>query len=217
VRLGVEWLDRDVLTQLVNRGLEYVVINRGNRQERAFRRYVAGVKGVELVCSTDAHIVYRFPQTQLSQVVANSGRVDTSLPITSVSANVSNYVVGLMMDGDLATRWDTGPQSADMMLEIDLGKSRTVSAVEMSLGQFSSDFPRGLRIEASDDRNTWREVWRGTSAGLALTGALRDPATLPVLYDLGSVRARYLRFSLTEKDDTYYWSIAELKVLGPVS
>jgi hypothetical protein len=217
VRLGVELLDRGVLMQLASRGLDYVVINRGHRQERAFRRYVAGVKGVELVCSTDAHLVYRLPQPVGSHLIAKSGRADTSLPVASVSANVNNYVVGLMMDGDLATRWDTGPQSADMMLEIDLGMSRTVSAVEMSLGQFSSDFPRGLRIEASDDRNTWREVWRGTSAGLAMMGALRDPATLPLLYDLESTRARYLRFSLTEKDDTYYWSIAELKVLGPVS
>jgi hypothetical protein len=87
--------------------------------------------------------------------------------------------------------------------------------VELALGPFTMDFPRGLRIEASDDRVAWRQVWRGSSAGRAVIGALRDRSTNGLAYDLSSTRAQYLRLWLTQRDKVFYWSVAELKVFGP--
>ena len=52
------------------------------------------------------------------------------------------------------------------------------------------DFPRGLIIEASDDGQSWREVWKGGSAGLAFAGgvrgAARRAAAIPVRADAGA-------------------------------
>lgn len=208
LRFGLALRDRDVLTQLAAHGLEYVVIHRGHRSEREMRRYVAGYEGAELMCAGPTLALFRIKKGESGQ------RTGKPISIASLHANVNGDLVGLTIDRDLNTRWMTGPQAVGMMFEIDLGTSWPVSGVELSLGPSARDFPRGLRIEASDDRNEWREVWRGTSAGRAVIGAVVDPVAMPLTYDLDSVNARYLRLWLTAADETFYWSIAELKVLG---
>jgi hypothetical protein len=185
------------------------MIDRGYEFERALRRFVGGHEGVELVCSNETHFVFRLPPQTLEH------HVGAPLAIAALSANVNGNLAALMTDGDLTTRWMAGPQDPGMMVEIDLGAPRRIRAIETSLGSHNRDFPRGLKIEASNDGQEWREIWRGTSAGLAFTAALRRPAAIPLVYGLSSVEARFLRLWLTQKDDTYLWSIAEMKVLGP--
>jgi hypothetical protein len=202
--------DEDVLTQLAAHGVEYVVIDRGGPVARALRRFVADHDAARLVCADEVLVLYRLEAPERPSVKGK-----TNLPIAGLYANVNGNVVESVRDNDLATRWDTGPQQPGMMLEVDLGSPREVSTIELSLGQFIMDFPRGLRIEASDDRVAWREIWRGSSAGRAVVGALRSRTGNPLTYDLAAVRTRYLRLWLTGKDDVYYWSVAELKVFGP--
>ncbi len=57
-----------------------------------------------------------------------------------------------------------------------------------------------------------REVWRGGSAGLAFVGAFEAPRDVPLRYRFAPTPARLLRMKLTKNDDTYYWSIAEMRV-----
>jgi hypothetical protein len=208
LRFGLNMRDPDVLTQLADHGLEYVLIDRGHRQERALRRYVAGVDGAESICSTDALALFRLTKRQ------QPPRPGPPLPVASLAASVNGPLLGLALDRDLTTRWTTGPQTADMMLEIDLGKIQEVGALELSLGDSPRDFPRSLRIDASDDGATWRQVWQGTSAGHAVMAAVVDPVAMPLVYDLRAVSTRYLRLSLLSADKIFYWSIAELRVLG---
>ena len=119
-----------------------------------------------------------------------------------------------MIDRDRTTRWESGPQSDRTVVDLDLGGVRTVSGIELMLGPFVEDFPRGLKIEASEDGTTWHEIWQGGSAGLAFEAAFDAPLDVPLRYRFSPTPARFLRMRLTENDDTYYWSIAEMKVLG---
>jgi hypothetical protein len=137
------------------------------------------------------------------------------VPVAVIRASVNGADIGLMIDRDRTTRWESGPQSSRTYVELDLGGVRTVAGVELALGPFVEDFPRGLLIEASEDGQTWRQLWRGTSAGRAFLGAFEAPLDVPLRYHFEPTAARLLRMHLTANDDTYYWSIAELKVLGP--
>jgi hypothetical protein len=120
-----------------------------------------------------------------------------------------------MTDDDQTTRWESGPQSDHTAVEIDLGGVGTVAGVELLLGPFVQDFPRGLIIEVSEDGQSWREVWQGGSAGLAFVAAFEAPRDVPLRYRFAPTPARSLRMKLTKNDDIYYWSIAEIRVLGP--
>ena len=89
-----------------------------------------------------------------------------------------------------------------------------MTAVELWLGPFVEDFPRALAIDASKDGTAWGELWRGGSAGRAFVGAFEAPSDVPLNYALPPTSARYLRLRLLANDETYYWSVAEMRVLG---
>ena len=139
----------------------------------------------------------------------------TPLAVAVIRPNVNQTDVTSMTDQDRTTRWQSGPQSDRTAVEIDLGGVRTVQGVDLLLGPFVEDFPRGLTIEASEDGTTWFEVWKGGSAGLAFAGAFEQPRDVPLRYRFAPTPARLLRMKLTKNDDTYYWSIAEMRVVGP--
>jgi hypothetical protein len=135
--------------------------------------------------------------------------------LASVEPNAKPDLLKYMLDGDLTTRWESGPQSEGTAVVIDLGTDHSVDAVELKLGPFPEDFARELAIEASEDAKTWREVWRGGSARLAFDGGIKQPSEMPLRYELSpATTTRYLRLRLLSNDETYYWSIAELAVYG---
>jgi hypothetical protein len=212
LQYAISGREAEVLSALTTYGVEYVVIDRGHRLEQRWTRFVGGHKGAQMVCSEPTHTVFRLEET--TTALTTSASASKSIAVASLFANVNGGAVDLMVDGDMATRWTTGPQVAGMMLEIDLGSSQKLGGLQLALGSSGQDFPRGLRMEASDDRTTWQPVWKGPSAARTMLAALTDSSSVPVAYDLAGVRGRYLRLWLTENDDTFYWSIAELKVLG---
>ena len=120
----------------------------------------------------------------------------------------------LMLDGNRTTRWESGPQSDRTKIDIDFGVVRRLRGFELELGPFVEDFPRQLVIEVSIDGQAFQEVWRGGSAGLAFVGAFESPREVPLRYSFPETDAKYARLRLAADDETYYWSIAELKALG---
>lgn len=61
----------------------------------------------------------------------------------------------------------------------------------------------------------WQQVWQGSSAALAYTAALEAPREMTLKYRFPPGSARMVRMRQTLSDPTFYWSIAELRVLRP--
>jgi hypothetical protein len=141
-------------------------------------------------------------------------RPSDRLEIQSLSANVNNRRIALALDGDPATRWDSGPQQGREIVVVDLGSTRTIRAVTMTITGHLSDFPRMLVVETSDDGEGWTEQWKGTTGVLAFAGAIRNPRQIPLTIPLPSVSARLLRLRQLGHDPVFYWTIAELEVFG---
>ena len=132
---------------------------------------------------------------------------------TAVSTGA--FDAAAVTDGNRDSFWETGaPQCGTEWLTMDLGAAHRVDAVVMSLGRRLHDYPRTLAIEASDDRREWRSAWSGRTAARAVAGALEDPAMIPLAFELGGVRARWLRLRQLGADPRAHWSIAELRVYG---
>jgi hypothetical protein len=212
LRFGLDLLEDDVLTQLANHGVEYIVINRNDDGDGIWRRYVSEHRGARQICAEEQQTVYRLTPT------AESGATPTSsgspIQVAAIHATVNEHAVTNMTDGDRTTRWESGVQRDNVEMQIDLGAVKSVDEVELRLGPFIEDFPRLMVIEASEDGQIWNERWRGGSAGLAFVGAFQDPANVPLTYRLDGTRARYLKLRLLANDDTYYWSVAEIMVRG---
>ncbi len=211
LRFGLTLRDPDVLTQLAAHGITDIIVNREEDPGGKWDAYVKSHPYARHLCTEGKQSLYR---VTLPPVAAKSV-ASTPLSIALIRSTLNTDAVTLMIDQDRTTRWDSGPQTERAAVEIDLGAVRTVAGIDVLLGPFVVDFPRGLLIEASDDGQAWRELWRGGSGGLAFVGAFESPREVPLKYRFAATPARFLRMRLTASDDTYYWSIAELRVLGP--
>ena len=166
---------------------------------------------VEHTADADVFHVPRHPPTPLP---AAPGR---SLPVRAVVVTSVERDAGFIADGRVGTVWTTVElQTGGEQVTADLGAPTLVSALELAQGKYSFAYPRTLGIEVSDDGASWREVWRGDAATLALRGALAKPAIVPLRVNFDATTARYLR--LTQHGQAKQpWAIAELRVFGPPS
>jgi hypothetical protein len=212
LRFGLTLRDHDVLTELAARGITDIIVDREPDPDGRWDKYVASHPRATLVCTVGKQSLYHVTPTAAAKMPSAGG---TLLQIAVIRPNVNEGAVTLMTDQDRTTRWESGPQTDHTAVEIDLGGVRTIAGIELLLGPFVEDFPRGLIIEASEDGQSWREVWQGGSAGLAFVAAFEAPRDVPLRYRFAPTPARVLRMKLTKNDDTYYWSIAEIRVLGP--
>jgi hypothetical protein len=122
------------------------------------------------------------------------------------------------IDGRLETRWSTArPQKAGDWLRVDLPEATVLTGVELDLGRFRTDYPRGLRVEVADASGVFTPVparslfvgplrWMGTHL-------LRDGMDR-VVVSFPPVRTRSLRLVQTGADPVFDWSVSELRLLG---
>ena len=203
----------DVLTLLAQLGVRDVVVNRSRDADGRADRFLSEHSGARLVSETDTEKLFRLvPDADEAEP-----RPEAGLPLTirDVSASVNRDLAGNVFDGDLRSRWHTGPQRRGHQLVIDIGTVQPIGTIKLWLGRFAADAPRVLHIAVSDDGVTWRRVWRGPTGALAIAAAMRDPAAVEMAFSCERCRGRFVRLRQLDRDRIYYWSVAEVSVLGP--
>ncbi|WP_194397308.1 discoidin domain-containing protein [Microbacterium atlanticum] len=133
--------------------------------------------------------------SQAGLLPKNAGAATASLTGSGTSAAAA-------WDGTAGTRWTTGAaQASGQWLRLDLGATRTFTALELDAGVWSGDYPRGYTIHVSNDGVTWGSAV-ATGSG---TSHITHIAT-------GTRSARYVRVQLTAASSTNWWSVAEARV-----
>lgn len=205
--------DPAVLTRLSSYGPIEVVVDDEWDPDGGLRRFLLGVPQTSLIYSGDGYSAFRVERgPYASPLPRPQGQ---SLPVTSVRVSCGEIHAREMIDGDIMTRWACGrEQRPGDALTVDLGAERQVTGAELLIAGFAADFPRDLTIETSTDNTNWSSAWTGDAALVALSAALEDPLKIPMPFPFSERAARYVRFTQHANEDTYYWSIAELKVIG---
>ena len=205
--------DPAVLTRLSAFGPIEVVIDHQFDEGAVWRQFLLSHPQASLVYRDDRYSTFRIERGP--RVGALPKVPGEALPITSISAEFNAALVGNMIDNDLMTRWHAGrEQRPGDAFTVDLGRVREANGVEMPIGGSVADFPRKLSIETSVDGLTWSEAWTGTTGVLALSAALEDPLTVTLPFEFQPRPARYVRFTQRDVEETYYWSVAELRIMG---
>jgi hypothetical protein len=202
--------DDAVLAELARDGPIVVVVD--HQEQFARWSQLASRVGGEVLGDDGAWRVYQLrPQPRPS-----TGVDGTPLPIRAVAANVGADWASRMIDGKMATEWNSRRvQAGGEEVVIELDAARDVSALRLSLGPFAADYPRQLSVDCAGERgDDWQECWSGSGAALALRGALDDPHTVALTIPLARHAVRRLRLRQTAKDAENGWSIAEVTVLG---
>jgi hypothetical protein len=210
LRAGLSLLEPDVLTQLAARGVTHVVVDRDEDRRGRWEQYVESHPTATRICTVGKQSLYRMTPPPASAAPAQGAPIK----VVALRANVNQNLTMSMVDGDLATRWQSGPQGEGMRVDVELASVQAVQGLDVSLGRFVEDFPRTLVIEVSQDGSSWQQVWKGGSAGLAVAAGFDPTGSTPMKYRFPPTDARLVRMRLMSDDEIYYWSIAELKVVG---
>jgi mono/diheme cytochrome c family protein/glucose/arabinose dehydrogenase len=114
----------------------------------------------------------------------------------------------LAIDGKPDTRWTSKTdQEPGMWVEVELPQEATIGGVWIDAGKSVKDFPRGYKIEVSDDGQKWgKPVAKGR--GNAGSMEISFPA----------VKAKFMRITQTGslgRNEKNSWSIHELLILVP--
>ena len=126
-------------------------------------------------------------------------------------SNVKSHSARFAHDGDISTRWETGPQKKGHFFELDLGQICKIRGFSLNLGTKLQDYPRGYRVEVSTDRKRWETVAQDGMTVLPITAYLqaKDLSFNVVFFP---IEARYIKIINTGEDEVYYWSIYEMDV-----
>jgi hypothetical protein len=212
LREGFAHHDASVLDVLQQSGSLFVLVREEDDPEHRYRTMVADRAGTRRVLANSTGTLFQLPGRPAEQTSAPGSLV----PITSVSASLANDFTKNMLDANPVTRWlTTRPQRVGDEVSVTLDRAVTVSRVELDLGEFANDFPRGLRITVAGNGQAPQVVWDQGTAGPAMLAARRDPVRMPLVLDLPRrATGDRLVMTLTDEDEGYYWSIVELRVFG---
>jgi hypothetical protein len=135
-----------------------------------------------------------------------------------IESNYKKESCSLAVDGDVVTRWGSAhPQTPGMYFVVDLGKVFNIAEVRLSMGRFTLDFPRGYRVEISQDNAAWKIITDvPQTIGLFWQGS--HPVIFPddISFVFSPEKARYVRITQLGTDSVHDWSIAELHIFEKV-
>jgi fibronectin type 3 domain-containing protein len=142
--------------------------------------------------------------TNSLQVSATPGLLTRAGWVASAISTESGGSPANALDGDITTRWSTGaPQTNGQWFQVDMGATNTFYRLVLDAGSSSSDYPRGYRVNVSNDGANWGSpvaTGAGSSAVTTITFATNT--------------ARYIRVTQTGSVSGLWWSIHEFNVYG---
>ena len=122
-----------------------------------------------------------------------------------VSASHNSSGASRAIDDKLDTRYETGVQQAPgMWFQIELPEATTVSGVHLDAASSVGDYPRGYKVQISNDGKDW---------GKPIVTAQGNARTTEISF--GPVKTKFIRITLTKPCRGLFWSIHELQVLQP--
>lgn len=195
-------------------GVTTVAVRRAEDVNGQTAAWVAAIPGAQPVGADGQVALFRVvppPSDAFPEAVRGA-----PVAVAALTASEHPENTGRAIDGNRDTRWDTGGrQQPGVTLTADVGSARPLGMAVLELGPSVHDFPRGLIVETSLDGAVWDEVFRGSVAAIGITAAVRHPLEVPIEVPLAGRRARYVRFTQTGADPTFYWSVSELRIFAP--
>lgn len=128
----------------------------------------------------------------------------------------NDATVRFAFDGNLETRWRSGRQQHQGdSFTLDLHDIYGINAISIELGQYYREYPRKIILEVSEDGINWENTRTENNVLLDLLySSIKTPKNVNYILMIKPIRARYIRLTLAEINDIFYWSVPEIKVFS---
>jgi mono/diheme cytochrome c family protein len=165
----------------------------------------AGVIDPRDVARVRAAIKDRTEPWTLDELRAVMPKLLTGRAQWKVSASHRSDMARLAIDGSLATRYDSGvSQAPGQWFQIELPQETLLAGLELNAASSTEDYPRGYKVQLSDDGQSWGPPVASGKGDRPLTDIHFPPA-----------KAKFVRITQTGSVDGLFWSIHELRLFQP--
>ena len=135
------------------------------------------------------------------------GTIEMNLPrdawVLSGNTNANNLFKAV--DGDVTTRWDSGPQQPGQFIQVDMGTTYTIHSVVLDQATSAGDSPVGYEVYVGTDANN-------LGSPVAVGVGTRDKTVI----DFDPVEARFVKIVQTGSRGSY-WSVHELNIVASIN
>jgi mono/diheme cytochrome c family protein len=122
-----------------------------------------------------------------------------------VTASHNNGAAGNAIDEKRDSRFDTGiGQAPDMWFQIELPEPTTVSGIYLDTATSGRDYPRGYKVQLSNDGKSW---------GKAVANGKGNARTTEIIF--APAKTKFIRITQTGEIKNIWWSIHDLHLLQP--
>lgn len=202
-----EFPSKSTIEDLASIGVKFIISHSGS-----YKKDTDGLRFIGRFGEAYVHELKEW-ETDKQSVASNNTYV---LPRTGweVESNYHPELAGKAIDGNYSTRWHSGqPQRGGIYFRIDLKGIYNVSGISLYLGSSPADYPRGYKVEVSDDKKEWFLVAKEEEYRLPLHSLLKPlKLKVDITFNKG-IPAQYIKVTQTGVDRVYWWSIYEMDVM----
>jgi len=212
MQLALKENDPSVLGEVTPRGDPLlVVLDKQGDSDGRWNGLITAAPRATALASDDHWAYFSIPSRQ-----PDAPCLGTELDIAAASDRHGPIDVSIWKDHSPKTFWTSKtPQQAGDAVLLDLGHEVHVCAIRMSTADSWHVYPRSLTVSTSKDGRTWADAFAGSTAGLAVRGALERPKDIWLDVRLRPVStARFIRLRLEASHELFPWFIPDLQVIG---
>lgn len=181
-------------------------------REKLLNQFFSETENLERIAEIEETFIFRIKPNRknISSLKTSPETSPFTGPNWKAIASINNDFAAMAIDGNIQTRWESGPQRKGVYFQLDLGQILSVRGISLKLGDKPNDYPRGFMIEISTDGTQWEKIHEVEQAILPITAFMKP---LEVAFDVlfQDIKARYIRIVNTGEDN-FYWSIFEIEV-----
>jgi hypothetical protein len=212
MQLALKENDPSVLGEVTPRGDPLlVVLDKQGDSDSRWNGLITAAPRATAVASDDHWAYFSIPSRE-----PDAPCLGTELDIAAASDRHGPIDVSIWKDHSPKTFWTSKtPQQAGDAVLLDLGHEVHVCAIRMSTADSWHVYPRSLTVSTSKDGRTWADGFAGSTAGLAVRGALERPKDIWLDVRLRPVSTtRFIRLRLETSHELFPWFIPDLQVIG---
>jgi hypothetical protein len=208
---------QDAVDDLQRLGVDLVFVDLEARREKRrnrIRSTLDEMHGLERIATFENTLVYQIQRhSEPPRPPATPARDLVALDSTALTLRASTNQPSLfkLRDGDRQTRWRS-PMLPGEWLELEWPQTRVAAALQLDISGQPQSYPRGYRLEMSQDGDHWQVVEEVREFHPPITDFLR-PTDFVLRFDLPARQIRFLRFVQTGESAKHPWTVAEVNVL----
>jgi len=210
----------NTIKDLEDLGVRYIILHSRSYSKKEFESILTDIskhdKNIKHIGKFEDDHVYELinrRRTNIASISDEQPLIPQYLEY-QVRSNCNHESAQNAIDGNLTTRWHSGPQKPGVYFQIDMGKLNKVSGLSLYLGQSPLDYPRGYIVEVSNDGKEWFQVAENILNQPSILTYLKPMELKKTVITFNEIQAKFIKITQMGKDAVYYWSIYEIEVFG---